>query len=618
MVTCREGLLSVLDFVHDEGVVVGPALARLVSEAECPQGHELHVAAVEALVEPAPSVPGAYRLNPVGKDWLLDNGHPASSWAEHIGGCPELRDWQVEALDAWAAHGRQGVVEAVTGTGKSRVGIEAAREALRHGFSVIVVVPTIDLVDQWVKTLRKHMIPGVHIYAGHADGEWAAGGVVVGTVQSLYVAPPVRADGRVLLIADECHRYGAEQWRRALSPGYRRRLGLTATFERNDDGLPVLEDYFGGGPIYRIDFARAIDDGVVAEYDVKLLPVQLTRRERRDYDRAQEQLTDCRIRLLSAGFPEEPFGAFLHEVQQAAEQDDDPTVSDMARRYLKAFSERIDVLANAHAKIEAVGYLATLVKESKGALLFTRRIDSAEKIAERLAENDVSVATIHSDLGRSERRDRLSDLRSGRLRAIVAPTVLDEGIDVPDVDLGIVMSGSKSRRQMIQRMGRVLRKKSDGRSATFVVVYAENTVEDLSSHDGQEGCLDLIIDTARSVRQVKPDSEVKSDPDRGPSGSRPRAATSPGSNVLTKLDTATSLGTGLALPVPVVHAATPERTRTDGVSQEALPADEVSTRVRPTSGVDSVVDQLERLARLVEQGHLNEAEFAAAKSRILF
>nr|WP_269813638.1 DEAD/DEAH box helicase family protein [Ornithinimicrobium sediminis] len=253
-----------------------------------------------------------------------------------------MRAWQVEALDAWAAHGRHGVVEAVTGTGKSRVGVEATREAIADGYSVVIVVPTVDLTRQWEKTLSAHGIKGVGLIGHGQRSSFDTCSVLVGTVQSLYLSPPTRPDGRVLLIADECHRYGAGQWRTILHDTYRRRLGLTATFERNDDGIEVLLTYFGGGSVYTIGFARAIADRVVAPYDVKLLGVRLTRAERVKYDEADQLAKDCRAQLLSAGFPADPFGAFMHEVHAAVREDEDPTITEVARRYLKAFSDRIE------------------------------------------------------------------------------------------------------------------------------------------------------------------------------------------------------------------------------------------------------------------------------------
>src|SRR5690606_7162504 len=92
-----------------------------------------------------------------------------------------------------------------------------------------------------------------------ADASFRSHAVVIGTVQSLYENPPTRPDGGVLVIADECHRYGSGQWRRALHPSYRRRLGLTATFERSDDeGIDFLVSYFGGPTVYSLGFAEAI------------------------------------------------------------------------------------------------------------------------------------------------------------------------------------------------------------------------------------------------------------------------------------------------------------------------------------------------------------------------
>ena len=70
------------------------------------------------------------------------------------------------------------------------------------------------------------------------------------------------------------------------------------------------------------------------------------------------------------------------------------------------------------------------------------------------------------------------DFGAGRISALAAARVLDEGVDVPEADLAVIISASKTRRQMIQRMGRVLRLKADGRKARFVFVYVADTSED--------------------------------------------------------------------------------------------------------------------------------------------
>jgi hypothetical protein len=63
---------------------------------------------------------------------------------------------------------------------------------------------------------------------------------------------------------------------------------------------------------------------------------------------------------------------------------------------------------------------------------------------------------------------------------------------VPDANLGIVMSASRTRRQMIQRMGRILRRKQPGIAARFVIMYAQDTLEDPANHIERDGFLDEI------------------------------------------------------------------------------------------------------------------------------
>ncbi|GAA4129681.1 hypothetical protein GCM10022215_42490 [Nocardioides fonticola] len=504
--TCRARIIEILNYLDDVGPIDPDQLIQRSEASECVAGHGLRFADLAPLVVRGED--SRLRLSAAGDDLLLDAGRPSPDWAaQPAEGSSRLRKWQAEALRAWCDHGRHGVVEAVTGTGKSRVGIEAVREAISDDYNVIVMVPTVDLVTQWIRALQENRVKSIGAVGDGSRASFTSHRVVVGTVQSLHSNPPVRPDGKVLLVADECHRYGAEQWSKALHPSYRRRLGLTATFERNDDGIAGLLKYFGGAPVYRIGFARAIADGVVARYDVKLLGVRLSNLERREYDRAEETARDARLQLLAAGFPTEPFGVFLHLVQQAAESDPDPTVSDLARRYLKAFSERIDIMTNASAKLGAARLLAPEVERSRGAILFTRRIDMSEELASVLTECGIKAAAVHSETRRAERQALLTDLKVGRLKVLVAPTILDEGLDVPDIDLGVVMGGSRSRRQMIQRMGRVLRLKGDGRRATFIVVYAEDTAEDITRNDGAEGCLDLIVESADSVTQLTVDRD---------------------------------------------------------------------------------------------------------------
>lgn len=153
-----------------------------------------------------------------------------------------LRAWQAEALAAWRDADRTGVVEAVTGAGKTRVGIAAVSEAATAGMRAVVLVPTRTLVAQWADSLHE-LLPGMAVSTDlRASQPWR---VMVTTVQAAHRRPALRQGESGLLVADECHRYGAESFSRALRPEYAWRLGLTATLARGDAGDSILRDYFG-------------------------------------------------------------------------------------------------------------------------------------------------------------------------------------------------------------------------------------------------------------------------------------------------------------------------------------------------------------------------------------
>ena len=113
-----------------------------------------------------------------------------------------LYQWQQEALTAWEAADRQGVVQAVTGTGKTRLGIEAAFGELRAGGQVLVVVPTRTLLNQWHSNLEgTHALRAANTRVGLlGDGRFAnftSSDLIVSTIQSAdSLRPPTRGADR--------------------------------------------------------------------------------------------------------------------------------------------------------------------------------------------------------------------------------------------------------------------------------------------------------------------------------------------------------------------------------------------------------------------------------------
>lgn len=166
--------------------------------------------------------------------WTLAAGYDAPASAA-VGAGPSLvlslyegpsaRAWQQEALDAWLDASRRGVVEAVTGTGKTAVGILAAADAVARGRRVLVIVPGVDLLDQWHAKLTSDL-PSVRIgrLGNRCEDSLVDHDVVVSTVQSAYRWVMLPAGHEGLLIADEVHHYGAKQYSEALEEAFDERL----------------------------------------------------------------------------------------------------------------------------------------------------------------------------------------------------------------------------------------------------------------------------------------------------------------------------------------------------------------------------------------------------------
>lgn len=445
--------------------------------------------------------------------WVVDAGEAPTDRSDAAAVDPRsplvglaLRDWQVAAFAAWAAAGCSGVVEAVTGAGKTRLAIAAVRACLAQDGRALIIVPTLDLLAQWRRELRE-LVPHARVgqLGGGHDDDLHGHHVLVATPHSAAALPVDLPHGAVgLLVADEAHRYGAPTWGAALKSEFRMRLALTATYERNDDGLvDVLGPYFGG-VIAEYGFAQAAADGVIAPFDIEFVGVALSGRERGAYDVADRRVRERRHELVAHGLPKAPLEliAAAARLSAAGEGRPDAQVSReiaAARAFLSALRARRDVAAQAEAKMAVVAQLAPrLVAEATRTLVFTDTVAQAERAARTLRAAGVLAEEIHGDLPRDKRRIRLAQFRNGNLQAVVAPRVLDEGVDVPDAELAVVLAAFRTRRQMIQRLGRVLRHKPDGRAATLVIAYAIDTRED-PDRGAQEDFLHEVTGVARSI-----------------------------------------------------------------------------------------------------------------------
>jgi superfamily II DNA or RNA helicase len=134
------------------------------------------------------------------------------------------------------------------------------------------------------------------------------------------------------------------------------------------------------------------------------------------------------------------------------------------RAALRAWRRTGQLLGFTRAKAEAVKALLARHHESK-VLVFTADNAAAYAIA-----REHLIMPITSEIGRRERERALSAFREGKLRALVSARVLNEGIDVPDADVAIIVGGTLGEREHVQRVGRLLRPSPGKRATVYELV----------------------------------------------------------------------------------------------------------------------------------------------------
>ena len=408
-----------------------------------------------------------------------------------------LYDWQLEALAAWRRNGSKGIVDAVTGAGKTRLAVAAIADQITAEGKAMVLVPTVVLLYQWEEILN-NTFPTARIGLagdGH-DDTFARHDIIIGVLATTRNRRFPLEGAHGLLVVDECHRAGAEKSAMSLGPQFDHRLGLSATHERMDDAhKTILLPYFTK-VVYTLTYERAIADGVISNVRTAFVGVNFTEDEQGQYILLQRNLNKLRKKLIyDIGVRSQPFSAFLDDVVRLASAGK-RAEGMVAQKWLKAWGDKKALLAETPAKANGITALTGAISDADRTLIFTQSIKSANAIAGELIEHGVAAAPHHSEIDMTQRDDILRQFAEGELTVLVSVQTLEEGVDVPDADLAIIVASSKQRRQMVQRMGRVLRRKSDGRDARFIILFVALTDEDprLGAH---EPFVDELIDVAR-------------------------------------------------------------------------------------------------------------------------
>ena len=359
------------------------------------------------------------------------------------------RAWQAEALDAWRQN-RRGIVAVVTGGGKTVFAQMCMLEFLqRHPQGVfVIIVPTQALLDQWYVSLRADLrVPEEQIAFFSGEGRPQSANrvnlMVLNTARDC--AAGIGQSNACMLIVDECHRAASEANARALAGHTAAALGLSATPEREYDGLfesvlvPAL-----GPVIFRYDYNQALGDGVIVPFDLVNVATEMTPEEQERYDAATRDIARTRQR---------------HRAGNAS----DAALAGKLQR-------RARIAAGSLRRLPVAIRLAEAERRSR-IIIFHETIEAAEALCRILQARRFNATLYHSRIDAVLRRDNLRLYRMGVFDTLVTCRALDEGVNVPETNVAIIAASTASARQRIQRLGRVLRPAIGKERAKVYTIY---------------------------------------------------------------------------------------------------------------------------------------------------
>jgi superfamily II DNA or RNA helicase len=367
-----------------------------------------------------------------------------------------LRAYQRDALSAWM-NSMWGTVVLPTGSGKTHIALAAAA-ALRA--PTVILCPTRVLLAQWAEAVKAFYGAPVGVVG---DGEHVVEDVTIMTFESAYRKMDAIGDRFALLVVDEAHHFAAGVRGEALEAcAAPYRLGLTATApDEGSDGEAVLARLVG--PTV---FSRSIGDLAgehLAPFDVVRLRVALDEKERFEYARLARPFLQMKyeLRLGSARLD---WDGIVRELSKTP----------AGRNALSKWYRAVALATFPAEKRRLAARLVERHREDK-MLIFAALASDARAIS-----CDNLVPAITADTRRAERDEILERFREGKLRCIASARVLNEGVDVPDANIAVLLGAALGVREQVQRIGRVLRPRPGKRAIVYDVATAHTIDADRS------------------------------------------------------------------------------------------------------------------------------------------
>jgi len=305
------------------------------------------------------------------------------------------------------------------------------------------------LLDQWYESLSQSFSSKEIALNGGGEQIEDVSKICITTIDSLKNLIDKVDPENTLLIVDECHKIGTEKRGEMLTNNWHATLGLSATPERDyDDNFYIIIKKILGDIIFDYDYIDAREDEVIVNF--KLL-----------YGYA-------------AMLPEEEdkYTKFTKNIQRRAATIGGSNMNDYPLKML--IFNRARLVKNSKNRIP-YGVELLLKHKRESWIVFTENKKQAKEFNKIINKKGFKSGIYNTDLNDEERLHNLTAFKNRELNVLVSCTALDEGFDMPEADGAMILSASSSKRQRIQRMGRVLRITANKENALIVTVYSSKT-----------------------------------------------------------------------------------------------------------------------------------------------
>ena len=344
----------------------------------------------------------------------------------------EMRDYQISSIREWIADINMvgaGIIKAPTGSGKSVIAILAVLEMLKNkpNAKIIYAVNSTTLLKQFQNFAKKEDLPFV-LVSGEVDElrKGQKSDFIALSISYYYSQKKQNKHEKLkelirnadLIILDEAHHVPAIMAKSLLLDAPNSiRLGLTATPIREDGRDMEIQGLLG-----RISYSIDYQELVQKHYLIPLEYIQFT-------PKISEKIR-AKLKNIEQSHAEEPFS--------------------------KLYSAVLRLFENSpYTNHQIVSKIKELNKFP--ALVIVRRIAIAKKLSELLNENGIKSDWVSSKTSLKERMTKIENLKNRKLEVLVSTSLADEGLDIPELKLVVLLSQGKSRIKLIQRIGRVMR-----------------------------------------------------------------------------------------------------------------------------------------------------------------